>query len=280
MQNKFKIIDESGDHKYFTIIPNYIVNHSTVYEQAIYLYMKRVAGETGTCWSSAKQIGMKLGIARNTVAKYRDELVKRGWIEKVGQKKIGATNQIAPEYKIIDLWHLNSQHYQRKTKSSTGERLSSEEKQRVQQVNEKSSTGGHKEEPYKKNKRLTTKVVKRKEPTNLLIEKYNSRFKKNTRRTPQKERLIQKLLKSYSVEDLKKAIVYCSQSKFHQGENDRGWVADFSYIFRNEEQIDRMLNLKNEKYISPDKKVFTDKQEWLDYMSKNNWTVQKKYAAN
>ena len=76
--DRFKIIDKSGDRKYFTIVPNYIVNHSTIYEQAIYLYMKRVAGEEGSCWESPKNIAKKLGIAPGTVRKYQKELVKRG----------------------------------------------------------------------------------------------------------------------------------------------------------------------------------------------------------
>ena len=154
MQNKFKIIDESGDRKYFTIIPNYIVNHSTIYEQAIYLYMKRVAGENGTCWSSAQEIGEQLGCARNTVSKYRNKLVKRGWIKCIGKK--GRTRP-TDEYKIVDLWELNVNFYakkdsstveQSKKDSSTGEKI-------VQPVNKDSSTGGHaiyvEEEPIKKN---------------------------------------------------------------------------------------------------------------------------------
>ena len=123
MQNKFKVIDESGDRKYFTIVPNYIVNHSTPYEQAIYLYMKRVAGETGTCWTSAQEIAQKLGCSRNTIAKYRNKLLKRGWIEKVGVKRIGTTSQPTPEYKIVDLWNLNSQFYQEKQKGSNNDTL-------------------------------------------------------------------------------------------------------------------------------------------------------------
>lgn len=73
--DKFKILDKSGDRKYFTIIPNYIVNHSTVYEQAIYLQMKRIAGEEGTCWMSAMGLAKRLGCSRNTVAKYQKKLV-------------------------------------------------------------------------------------------------------------------------------------------------------------------------------------------------------------
>jgi hypothetical protein len=110
----FKIIDKSGDRKYFTIIPNYIVNHSTVYEQAIYLYMKRVAGETGTCWESPINIAKKLDIAPGTVRKYQKTLVQRGWIEKVG---VAGKTKPTIEYKIVDLWQLNAKYYAKKEKS-------------------------------------------------------------------------------------------------------------------------------------------------------------------
>jgi DNA-binding transcriptional regulator YhcF (GntR family) len=122
-EEKFKVSDESGDRKYFTIIPNYIVNHSTPYEQAIYLFMKRIAGEGGTCWSSAAEIGKKLGCSRNTVAKYQNKLIERGWIEVVGKHPTGVTNQETIEYKIVDLWALNNRYFQDKYKSSTYERL-------------------------------------------------------------------------------------------------------------------------------------------------------------
>jgi len=155
MQNKFKITDESGDHKYFTIIPNYIVNHSTPYEQSIYLYMKRVAGETGTCWSSAKTIAKKLNIARNTVAKYQQKLVDRGWIEVVGKK--GKTKPTY-EYKIVDLWDLNIKYYTKK-ESSTREQSIRKDKKKVQHVNLDSSSVAHKEEPIKKSNTISKDIV-------------------------------------------------------------------------------------------------------------------------
>jgi len=149
MQNKFKIIDESGDRNYFTIVPNYIVNHSTPYEQAIYLYMKRRAGETGTCWSSAQEIAKHLSISRNTVSRYREKLVKRGWIKVVGYK--GKTKP-TPEYRVVDIWKLNVDHY--KKESSLREQSFNrvvKEMEKVQDVNLVSSSVVHKEEPLKKN---------------------------------------------------------------------------------------------------------------------------------
>ncbi|MCX6715633.1 MAG: helix-turn-helix domain-containing protein [Candidatus Taylorbacteria bacterium] len=166
----FKIIDKSGDRKYFTIIPNYIVNHSTVYEQAIYLYMKRVAGEDGTCWMSAMEIAKRLDCSRNTIAKYQKKLVERGWIEVVGHHATGETNQQTIEYRIVDLWSLNIRHYEEKSKRSNSERLPlslQPVNESVQLVNSKRSTIGHKEEPLKKKEKEEVKAQMAEVPMTL-----------------------------------------------------------------------------------------------------------------
>lgn len=159
--NKDRYVDKSGDRKYFTLIPNYIVNHSNVYEQSLYLVMKRIAGEEGSCWASPTTIGKTMGVSSNTVRKYRDNLVKRGWIKKIGER--GKTKP-TDEFEIVDLWKLNTDFYHKK-ESSTGEQSQKESstgEQIVQLVNLVSSTGGNKEEPYKKNQeeeRVATEAV-------------------------------------------------------------------------------------------------------------------------
>jgi len=145
----FKIIDKSGDRKYFTIIPNYIVNHSTVYEQAIYLYMKRVAGEKGTCWESPINIAKKLGADPKTIRRYQKRLVERGWIEEVGT--MGKTKPTI-EYKVIDLWELNTRYYAEKDKGNS----TLSPRKGIMPLKKKDLTpfdqvqNGNKEEPIKK----------------------------------------------------------------------------------------------------------------------------------
>ena len=142
---KEKYKDNSGDRKYFALIPYYVVNHSTAYEQSLYLVMKRIASEKGTCWASPNTIGKMMGVSANTVRKYRNKLIKRGWINKIGKK--GKTKP-TDEFEIVDLWELNIKFYNQKEssmveqsqkESSTGEKI-------VQLVSLESSTGGNKEE--------------------------------------------------------------------------------------------------------------------------------------
>ena len=149
MQRKFKIVDNSGDRKYFSMIPHYIVNHSTAYEQSLYLVMKRIAGEDGSCWASPIRVGKMMGVSANTVRKYLSKLEKRGWVKIVGKSgKTKPTN----EYEVVDLWELNMQFYAKK-ESSTDEQSQKESstgEKKVQLVSLVSSTGGNKEETIKK----------------------------------------------------------------------------------------------------------------------------------
>ena len=109
-KEKTKIIDESGDRKYFTQIPNMIVNHSTAYEQSLYLIMKRLAGEHGSCFASLNFLAEKMGIHKTTVSKTIKKLLKRGWIKEIEKKKV--RGGIVRQFVIVDLWELNIREYE------------------------------------------------------------------------------------------------------------------------------------------------------------------------
>jgi len=111
MPKPFKIIDSSGDKKYFAIIPYYIVNHSSHWEQSLYLVMKRMSGEseTGTCYATQETLAMKMQTSHPTVSRTLRKLVKRGWIELMGTRP-GKTHPVS-EYRIVDLWKTNMDFY-------------------------------------------------------------------------------------------------------------------------------------------------------------------------
>jgi len=114
MQNEKPQLNNESK-KYFTIVPNYVIEHSSVYELAIYTYLKRVAGENGTCWESAGNIGKKIKADPKTIRKYLKILLNKNLIEKVGVK--GKTKPTA-EYKIVKIWELNAKYYQEKDKGN------------------------------------------------------------------------------------------------------------------------------------------------------------------
>ncbi len=104
------IKDESGDRKYFTQIPNMIVNHSTAYEQSLYLIMKRLAGEGGRCYASLNFLAKKMGVDKKTVSTTITKLLKRKWIEETEKTKVRGGS--VRTFVIIDLWRLNLDNYE------------------------------------------------------------------------------------------------------------------------------------------------------------------------
>lgn len=119
------------------------------------------------------------------------------------------------------------------------------------------------------NKELSKKeLVKKKENTitsnevNQIIEYFNSLFSTKFRVTPERSKKIKLRLKTYKIEEIKKAIYNLSKSKFHNGENDRGWRATIDFITRNDEKIDEFLNsspAKTEDIIITKKPYFMGK---------------------
>ncbi|MBI3584378.1 MAG: helix-turn-helix domain-containing protein [Nitrospinae bacterium] len=83
-KNEIKIEDNSEDKEYFTIVPNYILNHSSVYDRAVYIEMKRIAGESGKCWAGLKTLSERTKMSIGQVKNSLDYLLKRRWIKKVG----------------------------------------------------------------------------------------------------------------------------------------------------------------------------------------------------
>src|SRR3990167_8836043 len=115
MENeKINLQDESGDKKYFTIVPNYILNHSTANAQALYLQLKRLAGEDGVACCGSRYLQKQLKMTHNTIKKEFTYLLEKKWIKSDGEKEVmtdGGVQRIK-SYKIVDLWKINIEEYQ------------------------------------------------------------------------------------------------------------------------------------------------------------------------
>ena len=69
-----------------------------------------------------------------------------------------------------------------------------------------------------------------------------------------RQRLLERALRQYSVDDLKQAINGCASSKWHMGENDKGRIYDaLTLIFRDSDHIEDFMRMANTKItpISP-----------------------------
>ena len=109
--SKISIKDESRDKDFFTIIPNYVANHSTANDQALYLQMKKHAGEEGKCFATEKTLMKKLGIGKKAYDKSINYLFSKGWITFVGFTK-GKTRSIKT-YKVNNIWSINNEYYKK-----------------------------------------------------------------------------------------------------------------------------------------------------------------------
>lgn len=113
MEEDFEIKDESGDKKYFTIIPNLIANHSTANDQALYFQMKKHAGEKGECYASEKLLKAKLGIGSKALKKALTYLLSHKWITYTGEKSFMSNGgmQKRKTYIVNDIWKMNNDFY-------------------------------------------------------------------------------------------------------------------------------------------------------------------------
>lgn len=79
-----------------------------------------------------------------------------------------------------------------------------------------------------------------------VYEHFIKEFKKNPKQyrlLEGRKKRIATRLNTWSVDDIKKAITNASKDSFYTGKNDRGWTADLDYICRNDEIMERLINL-------------------------------------
>jgi len=114
MENKMdlKIIDESNDKKYFTIVPNYILNHSSGIDKGLYLDMKRMAGEDGICFMTEETMCKRNGIGGKQLHKSLKYLLDHKWIEFIGTTP--SKTRPIKTYKILNIWSQNVNFYDNK----------------------------------------------------------------------------------------------------------------------------------------------------------------------
>jgi hypothetical protein len=113
MEEKIQIHDESNDKGYFTIVPNFILNHSTANDQSLYLQMKRYAGEKGECFASESRLAKQMGIGRKALKKSLAYLLSHHWISYKGTKQVMTKGglQTINIYGVNDIWKMNTDHY-------------------------------------------------------------------------------------------------------------------------------------------------------------------------
>ena len=74
------------------------------------------------------------------------------------------------------------------------------------------------------------------------IEAFNKLFNSKFRLTPDRIKKLKLRFQTYDSEEISTALINLSKSKFHHGDNDRGWKADPDFLIRSDEQVDKWLN--------------------------------------
>jgi len=158
---KHSVSDDGDPRKYYAAIPNIVLTLGlNVYELALYVYLKKVAGESGTCWQSTATIARELSIGSGTVSRTK-ALLAQPRATLGGKALITVTTEIQnggnPNHAITitDIWPENMAALSRaRAEKSTRSRLEgarSPGEQRVPQGNATRSSGANKEEPLKNN---------------------------------------------------------------------------------------------------------------------------------
>lgn len=140
---ELEIEDGSNDKAYFTMVPNIVLNHSSAVDQALYMQMKRFAGEKsggGLCTASHRTLMEKLKIGPKALKTSLEYLTNHGWIQNVGARKVMTPGgpQDVQTYRVNDIWKMNLQHYKGAIERTP---LSKGGDERKQGANERSKGG-------------------------------------------------------------------------------------------------------------------------------------------
>jgi len=116
MDNQIEIQDQSNDHKYFTQVPNIVLEQSNETELALYIHMKRLAGRSGVCRAGQKYLMSRLGkVGKITFKKTLESLIEKKWIIYKGKIRVMTTGglQWINTYIVPDLWIENMDYFRK-----------------------------------------------------------------------------------------------------------------------------------------------------------------------
>lgn len=116
MDENIHLEDGSNDKAYFTMVPNIVLNHSSAVDQALYMQMKRFAGEKrggSYCSASHRTLMEKLHIGPKALKASIAYLLEHKWIENTGSRKVMTPGglQEVQIYRVNDIWRMNIEHY-------------------------------------------------------------------------------------------------------------------------------------------------------------------------
>lgn len=116
MTETVNIHDAAEDKKYFTMIPNMVVDTLTTNELALYILMKRVAGDHGVFKMGLRSMKNRLGLGHKTISSILTRLEELHYITFQGFQAFETDTgfQKVRCYSISDIWGKNMANFQTK----------------------------------------------------------------------------------------------------------------------------------------------------------------------
>lgn len=184
--------------------------------------------------------------------KAREILEEAGWVRTFLSKEDGAP---VLHYEILIMWSL-----ERSTRisspSTNGLAESSKKEENEKKVPKEKE---NKKNPVEEEKRDILHISPKKnenspDETRLLdviLEDFAKLFLRKYRPTIGRQKKLKDRLKNFTFEEIREAIKNMAKDKFYQGKNDRGWCADPDFFLRNDEKIDKFLQISKKIHHGP-----------------------------
>jgi len=115
-ENTFGVIDNAPVN-FFSMIPHLIDDSElSAQAKALYLHLKRVAGEDGLCWKTQDQLAEHLSFSTKTIVTAKRELIKAKVIEVKLESFEGHPRHIIH---LLNIWTLNERKYRQSVPKET-----------------------------------------------------------------------------------------------------------------------------------------------------------------
>jgi len=187
--------------------------------------------KTGACFASNEYLGRQLGKHQNHISRLLTKLKRKGYIEVVIERNERR------EITHRSLYLLTPMLIPINTNVNTPINTNVKDRIDILDKNIDNNNGSSEElPPTSKNSNYKTEYGQK------YIDAFNRFFNSNYRLTPKRITKLKARFKTYTADEIAQALINLSESKFHQGDNDRGWKADPDFLIENDERIDIWLN--------------------------------------
>lgn len=107
------IDDKSSDHKYFTIVPNIVIDKSRGDPQALYAKLKRHSRRNGEVDIGDNIMIKMLGWGKKRYYQSLQHLIENGFMKRGKRKRVMTPGgpQWKNTYVLSDIWKRNSDYY-------------------------------------------------------------------------------------------------------------------------------------------------------------------------